>query len=164
MDTKDRLNRLITTCSNESGKIKVYLKEIQKYKPFTEDVLANLIDFKNDNDIKLDALIESIFFRLHKLYISIENKIFPLVLELLLEYDHKTNIDRLNFFEKLSYIDSTSWWLGFNELYSFNIYYYENDLKELSIELQLRLDKIAEFIAFWEELSIKLKKLSSIVR
>jgi uncharacterized protein with HEPN domain len=128
------------------------LFEVKSWAPLTASQFEKL-------DYNQIAFLDMMTTRFRKLQDIIGARIFPLILEILGE-DAPAFIDKLNRLEKLSYLQSASWWMSLREIRNQITHDYPNNYELLSKHCNLFIQKSEELLDYWHLLQLKIKDLA----
>ena len=128
MNLKERFKVINDELKRHFVQIDNVIEDIENWMPLSDK------DF--EDKIKISE-IDSFIFRYSKIQDKIGTKFFPLVLEVLGEYDEQLAfIDILNKLEKLGLIESAEVWFEYSELRNQLTHEYPNEIDDIKQELE----------------------------
>jgi len=146
MNTLTKLKNEIEVCDLHADRLQMAMNHIKLIFPLTPEKLETL----KDEEIGLLELMTS---RFAKLQDTIGQKIFPLLLRILGEYQERDSfIDRLNKLEKLEILNDVDFWHRMRDVRNEIAHDYPEGADEKILKIRHCFDSSLALLSFWEEL------------
>jgi hypothetical protein len=151
---KKFIKNYIDIANIHATKLDRALKELEGVIPLTS------LDFK-ELPSNVESSLDKMALRFAKLQDIIGGNIFPVLINIIEPYRTETYSfhDKINFLEKIGYLDSAQWWTSLRILQNQLAHEYPDDELLLIQTTHLLFKKSDELLSYWKNLQDKINTL-----